>query len=120
TSTPPANSTLCGSGAPYFSAVSLYRDRVHFAYATFMFKPVPRVTANLGYNLTSSSGDTPILANPAMLTSLGFNYHKPAAGVDLNLAKGFTWRSEWGYYDYNEKYSSFPLSPRDFQSNAAT
>jgi hypothetical protein len=86
-----------------------------------MFKPIPRVTANLGYNLTSTSGDTLIL-NP-ILTTLGplaFNFHKPTASVDVDLAKGFAWRTAWNYYDYNEKSAPGSLAPRDFQSNSAT
>ena len=120
TATPPVNSTACGSGTPYFSAISLYADKVHFAYTNFMFKPVPRVTANVGYNLTSTSGSTPTLADPTILTSLGFNYHKPMASLDVNLAKGLTWRTAWGFYDYNEKFLPTPLLARDFQTNTAT
>lgn len=120
TSTPPANSTLCSAGAPYFSAVSLYSNKVQFGYTNFMFKPAPRVTANVGYNLTSTSGSTPTLADPTILTSLGFNYHKPSASLDVNLAKGLTWRTAWGYYDYNEKFLPAPLLARDFQANSAT
>jgi hypothetical protein len=120
TSTPPTDSTVCGGGTPYFSAVSLYTDKVNFGYANFMFKPAPRVTVNLGYNVTSTTGFTPTLADPTILTSLGFNYHKPSASLDVNLAKSLTWRTAWGYYDYNEKYSPAPLLARDFQSNSAT
>ena len=119
-STPPVNSTACGAGSPYFSALSLYTNKVHFGYTNFMFKPLPRVTLNLGYNLTSMSGLTPTLGDPATLSSLGFNYHKPSAAMDVNLAKGVTWRTAWGYYDYNEKFLPAPLLARDFQSNSAT
>ena len=120
TATPPANSTLCSSGTPYISADSLYVNKVNFGYASIMYKPIPRATWNLGYTLTSSSGFTPLLANPGTTTSLGFNYHKPTAGLDVNLVKGLTWRTVWGYYDYNEKYLATPLPPRDFQANTAT
>ena len=120
TSTPPASSTLCSAGAPYFSAVSLYKNKVNFGYTNFMFKPVPRVTANLGYALTSNSGSTPTLADPTILTSFGFNYHKPTASVDIAMVKGLSWRTAWGYYDYNEKFLPAPLVARDFQSNSAT
>ena len=120
TSAPPVNSTLCSGGTPYFSAVSLYTNKVQFGYTNFMFKPVPRITANVGYNLTSSSGSTPTLADPTILTSLGFNYHKPSASLDANLTKRVTWRAAWGFYDYNEKFLPTPLSTRDFQSNSAT
>lgn len=119
-STSPANSTVCGDGAPYFSAESLYSNKIHFGYTNFRFQPLPRVTANLGYNLTSSSGHTPTLADPAILTSLGFNYHQPSASLDVSLRKGLTWRTAWGYYDYNEKFLPAPLTARDFQSNQAT
>jgi len=120
TSTPPANSTLCSTGASYFSAVSLYTNKVHFGYANVTFKPAPRITAYAGYNLTSTSGFTPTLADPTVLTSLGFNYHKPSAALDVNLAKGVTWKTAWGYYDYNEKFLPSPLLARDFQSNSVT
>ena len=119
TAAPPANSTLCGAGTPYISADSLYINKINFGYAGITYKPIRRATWNLGYNLTSSSGATPLLANPGATTSLGFNYHKPTAGLDVILAKGLTWRTVWGYYDYNEKFLS-PLLPRDFQANTAT
>lgn len=117
TNTPPTNSTLCSAGAPYFSATSLYTNKVNFGYANFMFKPAPRTTVHAGYNMTSTSGSTPTLADPSILTSLGFNYHKPSASLEMNLAKGVTFISGWGYYDYNEKFLPAPLPARDFQSN---
>lgn len=120
TNTAPANSTLCATGTNYISAVSLYTNKAHFGYTNFTLKPAPRVTARVGYNLTSTAGSTPILANPTFLTSFGFNYHKPSASLDVNLAKGFTWITAWGYYDYNEKFLPTPLLARDFQSNQAT
>ena len=120
TSTPPTNSTLCSSGTPYFAATSLYTNKVHYGYTNVMFKPAPRVTANVGYNLTSTSGSTPTLADPTVLTSLGFNYHRPTAALDFTLAKGVAFRTAWGYYDYNEKYLPAPLLARDFQANSAT
>lgn len=119
-STPPANSTLCSTGIPYFSAVSLYTEKVHYGYTNIMFKPAPHVTANVGYNLTSTSGSVPTLADPTALTSIGFNYHRPTAALDFYLAKGVTFRTGWGYYDYNEKFLPAPLLARDFQSNSAT
>src|SRR6266705_4335359 len=83
---------------------SVYDNKINFGYFNIMFKPVKRVTANLGYNLTSTSGNTLIL-NPIQNTlgPLAFNFHKPSASVDVDLVKGVTWRTAWGYYDYNEK-----------------
>jgi hypothetical protein len=121
TSTPPADSTLCSVGTPFLSAASVYDNKVHFGYMNFMFKPVKRVTANVGYNLTSSSGNTLILSpTPDTLGPLGLNFHKPSASVDIELLKRFTWRTAWGYYGYNEKSDPAPLPARDFHSNSAT
>jgi len=120
TSTPPANSTTCGAGGAYFSAVSLYSEKVQYGFANIMYKPMPRVTTSLGYNLTSTSGSTPTLPDPTILTSFGFNFHRPTASMDVNLAKGLTWKTVWGYDDDNEKILSAPLPARDFQANLAT
>ena len=119
-STPPPNSTLC-AGGPLIAAVSLYDNKINFGYANIMFKPIKRVTANLGYNLTSTSGSTLILTPiQNSLGPLAFNFHKPTALVEVELAKGWMWRTAWNYYDYNEKSSPGLLAPRDFQSNSAT
>ncbi len=119
--TVPPGSTLCNSGTPFLSGISLYDNKINFGYVNFMFKPVKRVTANLGYNLTSTSGNTTILGpTPNTLGVLGFSFHKPSAWLDFDLAKGLTWRTAWGYYDYNEKSDPGPLPARDFQSNSAT
>jgi CRP-like cAMP-binding protein len=119
--TVPPGSTLCNSGTPFLSGISFYDNKINFGYMNFMFKPAKRVTANLGYNLTSTSGNTTILSpTPNTLGPLGFNFHKPSAWVDFDLTKGLTWRTAWGYYDYNEKSNPGPLPARDFQSNSAT
>ena len=31
------------------------------------------------------------------------------------MVKGLTWKTAWGYYDYNEKFLPAPLTARDFQ-----
>jgi hypothetical protein len=120
---PPTGSTLCtgSGGAPFISGISFYNNKINFGYTNFRFKPVNRVTMNLGYSLTSSSGGTTILS-PTLPTlgPLGINYHKPLAWVDFDLYKGWTWRTAWNYYGYNEKSVSAPLPPRDFQNNSAT
>jgi len=115
---PPPGSVGCpGSGGPPFlPGVSLYVNKINFGYTNITFKPVKRVTANLDYSLTSSSGNTRILS-PKLPTlgPLGLNFHKPAAWVDLELHRRLSWGTAWNYYDYNEKSSSGRLLPRDFQ-----
>ena len=119
-STPPAGSTLCGA-APFIAGVSTYDNRVHFGSTSIMFKPVKRVTTNLGYNLMSTGGSTLILnPNQGTLGPLAINYHKPFAAVGIDLAKGWRFNTTWGYYGYNEKSSPGPVAARDFHSNQAT
>ena len=116
---PPAGTTSCG--APFLQSPSVYNDTINFGYTNVMFKPIKRVTANVGYNLTSTTGNTLILT--PILSTLGpldFNFHKPTASVDVDLSKGFTWRTAWNYYDYNEKSVPGTLAARDFHSNSAT
>ena len=119
--TVPPGSTLCSAGTPFLSGISLYQNNIHFGYANFTFRPVKRVTTSLGYSLTSSSGDNTILSPvPNTLGPLGINFHKPFALIDFELARGFSWRTAWNYFDYNEKSSPGFLPARDFQSNSAT
>ena len=113
-------STDCG-GAPFQEEPSLYDNKINFGYINIILKPIKRITANVGYNLVSSSGSTTILAPaPNTLGPLGLNFHKPTASVDVDLTKGIAWRTAWNYYDYNEKSDPGTLAPRDFQSNSAT
>ena len=121
TATPPPNSTICSSGPPFLSAISLYTNKVNYGYASFMVVPVRRLTLNFGYDLTSTSGSQTILGpTPNTLGALGMNFHKPFASAEVALVKGLSWRTAWNFYDYNEKSFAFPLPPRDFQSNSAT
>jgi hypothetical protein len=115
----PTGSTDCGT--PFLASPSVYTNKINFVYSNIMIKPVKRVTAYVGYNLTSTSGGTLIL-NPieGTLGSLAFNFHRPSASFDVDLGKGVTWRTAWNYHDYNEKSAAGIVSPRDFQSNAAT
>jgi len=86
-----------------------------------MWKPVRRVQARLGYALVSTSGETLIILVNAPAGPLRYNYHKPYAAVDLDLTKGFTFRTNWGYYGYNEKSAPDPFSAaRDFRGNVVT
>ena len=115
----PPGALTCG--VPYISANSIYDSKVHFGYTNLTFKPVKRVTANLGYNLTSTTGDTLLTGNsPISLGPLAFNFHKPSAALDVDLVKGWVWRTAWGYYGYNEKSDPGVISARDFHSNSAT
>jgi hypothetical protein len=114
----PAGSLTCG--APFLAGVSTYNELSHYGSISGYFKPARRVTANLGYNLTSSTGDTLILNPNAPTGPLSFNYHLPMVMVAVEVAKNLTYKTGWNYYDYNEKSAPGPTLPRDFHGNALT
>ena len=55
--------------------------------------------------------------------SQALNWHKPTAGVAIDLAKGVTFKGNYSFYDYNEKETQgLPLVtvPRNFHANTET
>lgn len=115
---PPPGSSSCG--APFLTDVSVYGQTVHFLSANLMWKPVKRVTTELGYTGTFASGDTLILNPLAPLGPLTYHYHLPTAGVRVELAPRWSLSGGWNYYGYNEKGDSGPTLPRDFRGNVFT
>jgi len=55
--------------------------------------------------------------------SQALNWHKPVAGIAIDVAKGVTFKGNYSYYDYNEKETlGLPLVtlPRNFHANTET
>jgi hypothetical protein len=115
---PPPGSPSCGG--PFLAGVSVYDQKAHFLSANLMWKPVKRVTTELGYTATFANGNTLLLNPLAPLGPLSYNYHLPAAGVRVELAPRWSVRGDWNYYGYNEKGDSGPTLPRDFRGNVFT
>jgi hypothetical protein len=120
----PSGSSPCpvsGSGVAPIAGVSLYDSATHSGSFDLFWKPVRRVTFRTGYALTSVTGNTTFLNPNSPPGSLAFNYHKPYAGLDVDLVKGLTWRTSWGYYGYNEKTPpDLFTAARDFRGNLAS
>ncbi len=118
-STPvPAGSLSCGT--PFLSSVSVYSEASHIGSGSIFLKPVKRVTAAVGYTVTSSNGTTLILNPNAPTGPLAFNYHLPSGSLVVDLAKNLAFKGGWNYYDYNEKSDPGPTLPRDFRGNSFT
>ena len=137
----PTGATVCpisGSPSP-ISGLSHYKAKNHFGYFDTMWKPFKRLTTRLGYSLVNVDGsatypgsELPDATRPPAPPSgtLRYIFHRPYAGFDLDLARGFTWRTGWNYYGYNEKArpdvfsaprdSSGNLIGRDFRGNTLT
>lgn len=107
-------------GTPFLSGVSVYSEASHIGAGSIYLKPVKRVTAAVGYTVTSSNGNTLILNPIAPTGPLAFNYHLPMASLVVQMAKNIAFKGGWNYYDYNEKSNPGPTLPRDFRGNTFT
>jgi len=118
-STPvPAGALSCGN--PFLSGVSVYSEASHIAAGSILLRPVKRVTAAIGYTVTSSNGNTLILNPIAPTGPLAFNYHLPSGSLVVQMARNLAFKGGWNYYDYNEKSDPGPTLPRDFRGNTFT
>jgi hypothetical protein len=53
--------------------------------------------------------------------ALAYNWHRPVAGISVDLAKGLVFKGGFNNYDYNEKGPQVnPVAARDFHGNAIT
>ena len=124
TATPlPPGSSPCPIVVPAATtqAISFYNNNVHFGYFNLMWKPVRRLTANLGYAATGTTGSTLILNPNAPPGPLQITYHQPYGGLAVELGKGFTWKANWGYYGYDETSPPDPRTgSRNFRGNILT
>lgn len=111
----------CPTLAPGFgsiAAVSTYNVTTDFAHGAFRFRPIPRLLLNLGYSINSVSGETLILSPNAFPGPLQSSYSRPSASVEVDVAKGWTWHTGWGFYNYREQaYFGDLTAPRSFRGN---
>jgi hypothetical protein len=114
----PAGSLSCGT--PFLSGISVYNQTSHVGSGSIYLKPTKRVTAAVGYTVTSSNGNTLILNPIAPTGPLAFNYHLPSGSLVIQMAKNLAFKGGWNYYDYNEKSDPGPTLPRDFRGNSFT
>ena len=115
---PPPGAVSCGGS--FLADVSVYDQKTHFVSATLMWRPVRRVTTEMGYTGTFASGDTLLLNPIAPLGPLNYHYHLPAAGVRVELAPRWSLRGDWNYHGYNERGDPGPTLSRDFRGNVFT
>ena len=97
-----------------------YTNNTHYALASVMFKPITRVTAQVGYSITSTDGQTPQFNALQPLGSLQYNYHQPLANIAVDIGHNLTAKAGWNYYQYGEGSFVGPTSPRYFHANNVT
>jgi len=81
---------------------------------------VPRLTAHVGYSISSVSGTTPQFNVLQPLGPLSYNYHQPLADLAFDIGHNVTAKAGWNYYQYGEKSFVGPTDPRYFHANNAT
>ena len=97
--------------------LSTYVDHTHYFNAAVMLKPVKKVTARVGYGLTSTTGTTSILNPLQPLGPLDFTYHQPLASLSYEVVQYWTLNAYWNYDQYNEGSFVGPTTPRYFHDN---
>lgn len=107
-------------GAP-FETYQTYGNRNHFGTASFLLKPVKRLTTNVGYSIVSVDGDFTTLNPLQPFGSLRSNFHRPLADVQFEIAPNWTAIARWNYYEYVEQNAFFGATyTRGFHANATT
>ena len=107
------------SGNPLLTYGS-YTNSTNYGMGSVMFKPVPRLTAQAGYSITSVGGQTPQFNSLQPPGSLQYNYHQPLANLAVDIGHNLTAKAGWNYYEYGEKSFVGPTDPRYFHANNAT
>jgi hypothetical protein len=101
-------------------ANSYYTNHTNFGMATVRFAPAKRVTANVGYSITSVDGNVPQFNILQPLGSLQYKYQQPVANLSVDIARKWVFNTGWNYYQYGEGSFVGPTAPRYFHANSLT
>jgi hypothetical protein len=122
-----ANASSCAANDPAnpLLANSFYTNHTHFGLAAVRFIPAKRLTANLGYSITSVEGSIPQFNILQPLGSSQYKYQQPVANLSVDLGHRLAFNMGWNYYQYGEGSAvegSFvgPTAPRYFHANSLT
>ena len=116
------NAASCAANEPSnpLLANSYYTNHTNFGMFSVRFKPIKRLTMNLGGSITHVDGSTPQFNILQPLGSLEYLYYQPVANFSVGLTHGLAWNSSWNYYQYNEASFVGPTAPRYFHANNVT
>jgi hypothetical protein len=117
-----ATNNNCGGNdtANNLMAGSYYTNHTHFGMASIRFKPEKRLTANVGYSITSVDGSVPQFNVLQPLGSVQYKYSQPVANLSVDLGHKLAWNMGWNYYQYGEGSFVGPTAPRYFHANSLT
>jgi hypothetical protein len=115
-----APTTPCIEDNTLNQAYSTYGFTDHYGSTMIRFKPIPRVSTQIGYSIVSVTGNSLFLNPLQPLGPLSYNYHQPLASLSVEVYKGVTLNGAWNYYDYLERGAVGPTAPRNFTANLGT
>jgi len=98
----------------------IYTNKTNYGMGAIRAQIVPRLTAHVGYSISSVSGTTPQFNVLQPLGPLSYNYHQPLADLAFDIGHNVTAKAGWNYYQYGEKSFVGPTDPRYFHANNAT
>jgi hypothetical protein len=97
-----------------------YNQPTNFGSASFMIHPTEKVTAHLGYGVSSVNGTSELLNPRQVQGSLQSLYETPFARLAVTLRPRLVWNAEWVFNEYNEASPVGPTLPRAFRGNIYT
>lgn len=117
-----AGATSCAGNDPGNPLLnnSYYTNHTQFGMASVRFVPHPRLTANVGLNVTGVDGRIPQFNILQPLGSLDYIFIQPAVNLSVDLGHKLAWNTAWNYYQYNEGSFAGPTAPRYFHANLLT
>ncbi len=98
---------------------SLYSEATNYFSGTVMVKPVKRVTANFGFGMTRTDGDSTLLSPLQPTGTLKYNYYQPIGSLSFEVVKDWSLNAYWNYDQYREAGTAGPTLPRNFHDNRA-
>jgi hypothetical protein len=113
------NNPYNDSGNPLLTS-GFYTNKTNYGLGSIRAQIIPRLTAHVGYAITSVSGSTPQFNVLQPLGSLAYNYHQPVADIAFDVGHHVALKAGWNYYQYGEKSFVGPTDPRYFHANNAT
>ena len=96
-------------GAAGLGTLSTYSSTDNFAHANVMWKPVPRITATLGYTGSIVRGSSTFLNPLAPAGTLDYNYVTPYAVIAIDIYRGFAYKLGWNYYGFDQQGNTSPF-----------
>ena len=119
----PAELAQCPGVTGLVQQLSTYTNHSHYGNLDVTWAPIRRLTAHLGGNFAGTSGSAILLDPNAVPGPLNSKYFRPYGGLDYRVARSWTGKAYWGYYDYHEDLTALTqdmFAPRNFRGNTVT